>query len=206
MIELNLLPEDLQVKSRKIGVKSIPPVYIIYGLIAVLCFLVLLHIVYGGIGLYQGLRLNNLNSKWAALEPDRASLQDYKSQLEAFSADAKAMQKLIKQRISWAQKLNRLSLDLPKGIWFNELTVNQKELTVKCSAISPLQKEEYALINKFIDGLKADSLFVSDFSDIKLASAQKRTIGSYGVVDFIIIGAIKNKNEPVGKVQARKPR
>lgn len=206
MIELNLLPEDLQVKSKKISVKSIPPVYFIYSIIAAIALLILLHLVYAGLGLYQGLRLNNVKAKLAVLEPERAALKDFKEQLEAFSADAKAMQKLLKERISWSQKLNRLSLDLPKGIWFNELSVNQQELAVKCSAISPLQKEEYALINKFLDSIKTDELFASDFSEIKLASAQKRTIGSYDVVDFTIIGAIKNKNEPVGKTQTRKPR
>jgi len=206
MIELNLLPEDLKVKAKKIDVKSIPPVYFIYCLAAAAGILILLHLAYAGVGTYQGLRLNSLKAKWAALEPDRAALEDFKSQLEAFSADAKAMQKLLKLRISWSQKLNRLSADLPKGIWFNDLALNQKELTVKCSVVSPLQREEYALINKFIDSLKADGLFAPDFSEIKLASTQKRTIGSYEVVDFIVTGAIKNKNEPAGKTQTRKPR
>jgi Tfp pilus assembly protein PilN len=100
------------------------------------------------------------------------------------------IQQLIGQRINWAEKLNKLSLNLPSGVWFNEIQVNSKEFILKASVIS-LQKEEMNLINAFIDNLKNDKDFFKDFNNLELNSAQKRVIGGYDVTDFILVGILK---------------
>jgi Tfp pilus assembly protein PilN len=102
------------------------------------------------------------------------------------------MQEFVKGRINSSMVLNRLSLDLPGGVWFNELTLNNKELIIQGSVFS-FKKEEVGQINKFIDNLKQDSGFFMNFDKIELGAMQARTIAGYEVVDFTISGTLKVK-------------
>ena len=110
----------------------------------------------------------------------------------AFSQDAIVLQQLSNQRINWAEKLNKLSLNLPPGVWFTDLSVTQKDFILKGSVIA-LQKEEMSLIHKLLSGLQNDPGFIGDFYNLELASVQNRAVGGYEVSDFTLVGAIKKK-------------
>jgi len=49
------------------------------------------------------------------------------------------------------------------------------------------------LINAFMGSLKADRDFISDFSNIEIGSVQRKTIGSYDVVDFVLTATLAQK-------------
>ena len=89
------------------------------------------------------------------------------------------------------KKLNRLSLDLPSGIWFNEISANLKKEFILRGSVVSLKKEEMLLINQFIDNLKKDTDFFKDFSKLEMTSAQSGEIGGYEVNDFVISGVLK---------------
>jgi len=108
------------------------------------------------------------------------------------SEDARAIKQLTDQRIDWAQKLNQLSLKLPSGIWFTSISISPSSLTLSGSVVS-LQKQEMALIKRFMDSLKNDKDFFKDFSSLELSSVKTRTIVTYEVVDFNLIGNLKSK-------------
>jgi Tfp pilus assembly protein PilN len=133
-----------------------------------------------------------LNAKWKELEPRRKAADIFKREYQALSEDVKLMQEFVKGRINSSMVLNRLSLDLPGGVWFNELTLNNKELIIQGSVFS-FKKEEVGQINKFIDNLKQDSGFFMNFDKIELGAMQARTIAGYEVVDFTISGTLKVK-------------
>ena len=78
------------------------------------------------------------------------------------------------------------------GIWFREIEITNKELTVKASAVS-LKKEEAGLINQFMDSLKKDVGFSGDFNVLELGPSQRKTISGYDIVDFTLICSIKRK-------------
>jgi hypothetical protein len=92
----------------------------------------------------------------------------------------------------WAQKLNELSLHLPPGVWFNEILLNNKNLTIKGSVIS-LEKNEVVLVNKLLDDLKGHAEFAKDFSSFELSNVQNRTIGGYDIADFVLVGVLKSR-------------
>ena len=104
----------------------------------------------------------------------------------------KAMQQLIASSLVWSEKLNKLSLNLPYGVWFNEMSVNRKELIIKGSVLS-LDKQEMGLLNKFIDDLKKDQQFSRDFDKMDISSLQRKTIGGYEVADFVFTLRTKTK-------------
>lgn len=190
MIKINLLPEELKTKTNKANKESINPAQFIYVIpVAVACLLIA-HVYLFIVVAFKGVQLNMLNSRWKELEPRRKAADVFKQEYQSLSEDTKLMQQLIKARINASMLLNRLSLDLPGGIWFNELSLSNKELVIHGSVVS-FKKEEIGQINKFIDNLKQDSGFFSEFDKIELGAMQARTIAGYEVVDFTISGALK---------------
>lgn len=187
MIEINLIPQELKVKTKKFGIS---PDYFIYFVPLVFGVLICIHIYLSILSIIDGHKFRALNNKWQGLGSERKILEDFKNEHEVLSADVKITQQLISQRLNWSEKLNRLSLDLPSGIWFNEISFKSKDFLLMGSVVS-LQKEEMNLINRLISSLKADTAFFKDFYSIELSSVQRRVIGGYDIVDFILVGRLK---------------
>lgn len=199
MIEINLLPQELRIKTKEktpqqVAVTTITGLsrdkLFIYAIPALLGLFVLIHLYFAVISIAKGGQLASLKRKWTALEPQKKILDEFNQQYSAASQDS--AQLLIGQRILWAQKLNKLSLDLPAGVWFNDISLSKQSFTLQGSVIS-LEMQELNLINKLLDSLKADNGFFKDFTSLELSNVQKRSIGSYDVADFVLTGTLKFK-------------
>lgn len=201
MIEINLLSEELRVKARAKGVEhaglaKIAPFsreqLFIYAIPALLGLFIFAHILFAVIAIFKNAQLGSLNQRLLALAPQKKELDEFNKEYSVVSQGTGFVQLLTGKRILWAQKLNKLSLNLPPGIWFNDISINAKDITIQGSVIS-LEKEEVGLINKLLDNLKADSEFSGDFTNFELTSVQKKNIGGYDIADFILTGALKLK-------------
>jgi len=184
MLEINLLPEELQKKNKATGIETEYFLYIGQWLISI--FLVI-HIILGGLWIFKTMQLKILNYNWLKLEPQRKILASLKG-----SGGASAEARLASQRISWSDKLTKLSEYLPSGIWFNNLSLSPNELVLKCSVIS-LSKEEMLLINQFISDLKKDNTYFKDFAKVELGAMSKKMYGTYEVLDFVLTFPLKGK-------------
>ena len=202
MIEINLLPEELKAKT-KAKVKPVKPKetqvsqaslekikYLFYLVPLIVGVLLITHLLLAGITIFKNNQLGMLNGKWRALEPQRKMLTDFSQEYASFSEDEKTVLQAVQQRVAWAEKLNKLSLFLPSGVWFNEIAFSSGNFTLKASVIS-LQKDEMGLINKFIDSLKNNPGFFKDFTALEIGSVNKRNIASYEIADFVLTGKIK---------------
>ncbi len=189
MIEINLLPEEAKVRKEKF---TLEPKYSLYLAAVVFSLLLFLHFYLGIIKVIKDYQYRALVNKWKVLEPQKVSLDQAKKVQEAFSQDSRFLQQAISKRTSWSEKLNRLSLDLPAGIWFNEIFLTSKDLVIKASAVS-LEKEEMGLVSRFIDNLKKDNNFFVDFTNLELGPVQAKTIGGYDVMEFVLTAALKSK-------------
>lgn len=188
MIEINLLPVELKEKSKKnpAELKKFVVIFPLLGAILVIIniFLILFSIIQGG-------QLRALNNKWNSLESQRNNLQAYKKEADGAASGEKSIQQLVKDRITWSERLNKISLYLPSGLWLDEMVINSgKDFLVRGSVIS-LQKEEMGQINKFIDSLKNDSSFFEIFAGLELSSMQSRSVSGYDIVDFVLTGSLK---------------
>ncbi|MDD5476640.1 MAG: PilN domain-containing protein [Candidatus Omnitrophica bacterium] len=201
MIEINLLPQELRVKTKEKAPQQVILTTItgfnrdklfIYAIPVLLGLFVLAHFYFAVISIAKGGQLASLKRKWTALEPQKKIVDEFNQQYSLTSQDASLTQLLTSQRILWAQKLNKLSLNLPAGVWFNDISLVKQNLTIQGSVIS-LKMEELNLINKLLDSLKADNGFFKDFAGLELSSVQKRSIGSYDVADFVLTGTLKSK-------------
>ena len=201
MIEINLLPEELKVKTKgsnpdqaivKSPLALIQDQVFIYAIAAMLVLFILAHFYFAVLLISKNAQLVSLNRKWQNLAAQKKTLDEFNQEFSGVSQDASLFAQLNRQRILWAQKLNVLSLNLPAGVWFNDIVLNSNNLTIRGSVIS-LEKEEVGLINKLLDNLKTTLEFSKDFSSFELSNVQKRSIGGYDIADFVLIGALKVK-------------
>lgn len=192
------MPEELKSKIKSKTSISAPaaaaggfdPRLFLYIILSLLGALACIHIFLLGNLFIKNSALGALNKKWMQLEPQRKMVEGVTKEQDSLTADTKLVQELTKTRLNWSEKLNKISFNLSSGIWFNELSVNQKNLILKGSTVS-LQKIELSLINQFIENLKKDKVFIRDFSSLELSSIQRKMIAGYEVVDFTLTGALK---------------
>jgi Tfp pilus assembly protein PilN len=200
MIEINLLPEELKAKLKTralANVKKAEPNVVATGRKKILLLLPLIAAVtivepvyLTGVSVIKNIQFQGMERKWKGLEGQRKIVDEFAGENWLLSQDAIAIKGYLDKRIGWAEKLNKLSLYLPKGIWFNSITLSSKELIIQASAFS-LQKEEMNLINAFIENLKKDAVFSNDFKSMELGAVQKRLAGSSEVTDFVLVFALK---------------
>lgn len=190
MIEINLLPEEQKIKKVSDNQFNFILSFVI---VALFIILILINIYVISFATIKNIQLSNLNKKWQALEPERKKVEELREQTGILSQDAKAIQQFIQKRISCSDKINKLSMLLPTGVWFNEISLNaNKDFVLKGSVVS-LKKEEMSLINLFLTNLKQDKTFFGDFQALDLSSVQRRILGGYEVVDFVFTGSMKTK-------------
>ena len=186
MIEINLLPTEL--KSRLKDSEAAPPIFV-YFIPLVFVVLIIIHTVLGGMYLSQSIRLKALQGTWSKFEKQQKELESFKQQLSLLSKDAQGVSDLEHKRIDWSEKMYQLSACLPPGVWFTQLQVKETGFILNGSVVS-LQKTELAVINKYVDTLKADVRFKKDFSTLALGPLIRRTVGGYEIVDFILTGTL----------------
>jgi len=189
MIEVNLLPEDLKIKREK-AAKAIKSRQILYFIPLIFIILVITHFYLISLLIVKNFQLSALNNKWQQLQPQIKKLEDFKGEYQTLSQDDITIKQFTSQRVIWSTKLNKLSLNLPSGTWFREVSVSGKVFTLRGSVVS-LQKEEMDMINKFIDNLKKDRDFIKDFNNLELTSVQRKIIGGYDVTDFNLVDTLK---------------
>ena len=194
MIEINLLPEELRIRSAKSAQakeKSGGAKKILYLVPAVIALLLIMHIYFLGIIIFKNFQLAALNYQWLKLEPERKRIENMQKEYSSSSVEFQTIEQITAQRLNLAQKLKSLSYSLPSGIWFNELSISEREgLSLKGSVVS-LAKEEVGLLNKFIDNLKSDKEFYNGFDRLELSSVTRRSISNYEVIDFVLMGEFK---------------
>jgi len=197
MIEINLLPEELRSKVArpdrpvsaggpvKRGVKLLTLI-ISLGL----ALLVVTHIFIVFLDMGRSMRLNALKGKWEKALPQRKALEEFNTGHSLLLGDSQSMQRLLTERIIWSEKLNRISLSLPEGVWLEYLSVSGKEFYLRGKAVSA-EKKEVSLIRDFIDEIKGKPGFIKNFNSLELTSIQKGVIGAYEVADFSLTGSLR---------------
>ncbi len=191
MIEINLLPDELKVRIKKTERDALTK-QVLYLIPIVIAILILCHLYFGLMLLTKNMQLNSLNAHLKSLEPQKKLIEDSRQELGLSARESGTAAALAAQRIVWSEKLNKLSINLPSGVWFTELDLTQKDLLIRGSVVSTVN-EEMSLINRFIDTLKSDNAFMKDFVRLELNSVQRKNIGGYDTSDFIIDAVLKTK-------------
>lgn len=186
MIEINLLPEELQAPTPG----KFQHRQILYFIPAVFIILIIVHIFLGMSNIFLGFKYTHLSQEWKKLQPQAKQIEEVRKEYNSYSQDITAIEQFVKQRVTWAEKLNLLSRNLPSGVWFNEIFISNKQFILRGSVLS-LEKQELTIINKFLTNLKNDSNFFGDFIKLELGPLKKDNIAGYDVLNFSLEGTLR---------------
>jgi len=197
MIEINLIPEELRNRVGK-PVKTVAngsatklsPQLLILCIPVIFVLLVITHSYFIFLGLTRTAQLKTLKAKWENSLLQRKSLEEFNAEYSFVSTDARDTEKLLLERVNWSEKLNKLSLSLPAGVWLEYISVSGKEFYLRGKAVS-LDKAEVSLIRNYVDGIKNQPQFMKNFSFLEISSIKKSAIGAYEIADFSLTGAYK---------------
>ena len=96
----------------------------------------------------------------------------------------------VKKKIAWSQKLNDISDRIPRGVWLNKLSFDNKILIIDGSAVSKA-KDEMISLGNFVENLKTTPSIIDNLDNIDLGSYQRRQIKVVEVMDFVITVRLK---------------
>ena len=193
MINVNLIPPHLRQrrKSRLLGRLNIPLEIIIGCTAGLLMFLALIHVLLLLLNIRKLAYHQILKGKWEAMAPDKENVDSVINEMRAVQGKYKAIEEIVtKGGVSWAQKLNLLSDNLPRGMWFNKLVLDDDMLLVEGSAISR-DTNEIINVHRLTVALKENEEFMRDFVDLELGSIQRRKIKNVEIADFVITMRLK---------------
>ncbi|MDP3788818.1 MAG: hypothetical protein Q8R48_00265 [Candidatus Omnitrophota bacterium] len=123
MIEINLLPPEIRKRKRKIELPDISFLPIVAGLLGII---IIIHLLLGMTLALKAKSLKRLERKWATVLPDNQEADKMKSELTAMRGKIDAIDKLIKNRRSWARRLNDISDSMISGVWLNKLWLESR--------------------------------------------------------------------------------
>jgi len=191
MIQINLLPKELRKKKKKLKVPDVTLVFlpITAALVGLLILIQLIMML--AIGINKG-TYARLDKEWKEILPDIKMVDALKKEVARIQAKVNAIDELMVKRILWSRKMNDLNDSLIPGIWLTKLNLvssrgSNEVLNLEGSA-SSAYGDETATVGKFIESLKGNESFFSDFSDIELEGMQRRVIKEIEVMNFKING------------------
>lgn len=188
MITINLLPVAMRRAERKLVIPTNFP-YKVY-LLGAAVILIFLHIFLGSLMLLKKVQLMGLRRTWAQMEPQSKETAAVRKEIKDMEAQSKLVSDALSRRASVTELLSSLNAAVPRGLWLESFTYSDEGLVVQGSVVS-LEQNEMTLIGKFLQDLRGNKVFTSIFSKIELNSVQRRTIKTYDVVDFVLIGELK---------------
>lgn len=215
MIHIDLLPEDIKIKRKKQF--RMPQLNV--GLLPVLIGVVIL-LVISHVSLLIAVNINKssyarMSKEWKVAEPKKKSIESIRKENIKNNKHVISIEELMKKKVLWFAKLNRLSDLIIPGVWYTGITLDEKTIDVEPvkkprtrkvvgrghsktpkainipylkieGEVSSSYGEELAIVGKFINTLKSDKEFFKDFTNIELDSTELHTIIDTDVMKFTI--------------------
>jgi len=198
MIEINLLPPNLRVKKKESAklpsLPSLPIIPIAAGIVAFLVFLQVLLLFFIQT---KAMCLDSIKKKITSISNSNKEVMDIDSRLKEISSKAEIIDKLAASRFCVARKLNELSDSMIQGVWLRNIDIRKSEpagetgvskelLLIEGSDIVLGDNKEGA-IGKFVNSLKENESFASDFDNIEIAKEELKKVRDTEIMDFVII-------------------
>ena len=146
------------------------------------------------------LRTELNKTKQARIKTDLVSFDASGPEMEEIkieiSEKLRILKRLIGERIYWTTKFNELPKNLPEGIWFEEIKLQERvsegarrtqiSLILKGNVYLGDVSGEMELLNKFLSDLKKNRAFFEGFQEAKLTSVKRGKSGDFEVTKFEI--------------------
>lgn len=195
MIDINLIPENLKKKrkSHMLPAALNIPQEAIIGLVGGLFVLLLLvHVVLQLIIFVKFAQHARYKNRWEKLSPEKEKTDLIVSQLRSNQSKIKSIEEITtSKRVTWAQKLNDISDSIPRGVWLNKISVEDKVVVIEGSAVSKIKDEMISMVGLFAANLKEQKNFMMDLTNLEVGSIQRRKSQVAEVADFTITAKLK---------------
>lgn len=185
MININLLPKNLRRTERKIVLP-----YKAYVLMVAAVFL-LLHLLLLSAAGIKKVHVMSLRHNWERLAPQSKEFLARRNEIQAAEAEIASLETFLGRPFSLTEMLSVLAAAVPKGLWLDRLSLSPQNIVIQGSVVS-LTQNEMTIIGKFLQEIRIHKTFASAFEKIELNSVQRRTVKSYDVVDFVLVGERKD--------------
>lgn len=195
MIEINLLPPHLRVRKKKpMKLPSLPVIPIAAG---VVILLIVIQVLLWFFIQIKSVSRDSLKKKIASIAGPNKEAMNISNTLGAISSKVDVIERLSGSRYRVSRKLNDLSDSMVSGVWLRSIDIKKGEsagepgvlkemLIIDGSNIISGDGGEGA-IGKFVNSLKENESFSSDFEDIELAKVERKKIHNTEMMDFVII-------------------
>jgi len=190
MIEINLVPEQYRKKRRAATIVESSgglPKEVMIGIVGAFTFVLIL--VFLGFQAYIGLRVakrNNLQQQLAAIDTEKKNVDKVITEMKALKERAKTFETVAAPyAIFWAEKINVVSNELPRGVWLTKFALEGDYLIIEGSAVSKV-KSEISDIHSFMGKLKANKEFMTKLKNLDLDMIKARNVETLTVADFKI--------------------
>ena len=195
MIEINLLPPQLRVRKRDpMKLPSLPIIPVAAGIVILLFAVQVLLWFFIQV---KSVSRDSIRKKIAAIAATNKEAINVDSTLKDISSKVGIIDKLSGSRFNLARKLNDISDSLVSGIWLRSITVKKIEtpnepgvlketLVIDGSSVTSGDTGEAAIV-KFVNSLKENGSFSSDFDEIEIAKEERKKIQKTEIMDFNLI-------------------
>ncbi len=197
MIRINLVPASLQ-KRKKSRIfdqifKDLPLEIIVGVLGGFLAILIVLHLLLQMVVFVRWASYNRYKDRWESMAPQKEKIDRIMSELQGLRKKISEIENItVDRRISWAEKLNIISDEIPSGAWIERISVRGNAFSVEGNTVSR-RHDEMISVSIFNSNLKAQERFMVGLDTIDVGSIQRRTIHSVGAANFIISAKINEK-------------
>lgn len=195
MIEINLLPPELRVKKKEpMKLPSLPIIPVAAGAI---CLLIAIQVLLLFFIQIKSVSRDSLKKKITLLSASNKEAMGIDKSLKEISSKVELVDGLLNARFNVAKKLNDISDSMVSGVWLRSLDVKKvavlnepgvfkETLVIEGSRIISGGSAEGA-IGKFVNSLKENASFLSDFDNIELAKEERKKVENTEIMDFVII-------------------
>lgn len=197
MININLVPDSLQKKKRsqlfKTVLKNIPLEIVIGAAGGIVVLLVAVHIILQMTIFARLASHAHLRGRWATVSKEKGRVDKVLQELQDLRKKTSDIEQITtEKRISWAEKLNMISDNIPSGVWLQRVSLEADIFFIEGSAVSK-RHDEMISVGNFSSNLKKEKDFMKGLDDIEVGSIQRRMVHSVDVADFVI--SIKLEDE-----------
>ncbi len=193
MIEINLLPKELQKKKGPDLLGS--PILPLAGGIVIVLFVLSFSLV--TMGHHYQARFKRLTKELQDKTPSKNEAVRLRAEIKRFESKKKVIDQLAKGRFFWAEKLNLISDLIPMGIWLSDLSFDEAKegglLRLDGMAVSYKDREIINLVTLFMENLKQNEDFYEDFKTIELGPIRRIKSENVDVMQFSIICQFKKE-------------
>lgn len=165
----------------------------IIGLVGGLFVLLLsVHVILQLIIFFKFAQHARYRNHWEKIAPEKEKADLVFNQLRANQSKIKSIESITtNQRVTWAQKLNDISDSIPRGVWLNKISVEDKVVVIEGSAVSKIKDEMISMVGSFAANLKSQKKFMMDLNNLEVGSIQRRRSQIAEVADFTITAKLK---------------